>query len=79
MITSTSFDRLALVERLNWDYDVEPQQFLAVIDGAASKAGPFNAERLLVRSLERLSWYAVIALWGAERISFSPVGPRKGV
>jgi hypothetical protein len=69
MSDSTAFDRLELVKRLNWDYDIEPEMLLKVIDGAMMQAGPFNAERLLVRSLERLSWYSVIALWGTSRLS----------
>jgi len=62
-------DRLELVKRLNWDYDVEPEMLLQVIDGTMLKAGPFDADRLLVRSLERLGWYSVIALWGKTRLA----------
>ncbi len=69
MADSVSFDRLALVGRLNWDYDVDPGELLSVIDGTLTKAGPFDTERLLVRSLERLGWYAVLALWGADHLA----------
>jgi hypothetical protein len=65
--------RLHLAERLNWDYDVDPALLLAVIDGKMDKVGPFDADRLMVRSLERLSWYAVVALWGMDRLTIFPI------
>ena len=53
-------ERYELVKALNWDYQVNPEDLLAVVEGKLPKAGPFDAERLLVRSLERLTWYAVL-------------------
>jgi hypothetical protein len=61
-------DRLRLAAGLNWDYDVDVSVLLEVIDGSSLKAGPFDAQRLLVRSLERLSWHRIVALWGIDRL-----------
>ena len=61
-------DRLRLASSLNWDYEVEAPALLAVIDGSIPKAGPFDAPRLLVRSLERLSWHRIVGLWGIQRL-----------
>ena len=61
-------DRLRLAAGLNWDYDVEAAALLEVIDGQVPEAGPFDARKLLVRSLERLSWHRIVALWGADRL-----------
>ena len=61
-------ERLRLVASLNWDYDADPSSMLEVIDGLVLKTGPFDARRLLVLSLERLSWHRIVALWGVERL-----------
>ena len=61
-------ERYELVKALNWDYQVNPEDLLAVVEGKIPNAGPFYAERLLVRSLERLTWYAVLNLWGLDRL-----------
>jgi hypothetical protein len=50
-------ERISLAENLNWDYEIDASELLDVIDGKIPKAGPFDAPRLLVRSLERLSWH----------------------
>lgn len=51
-----------------WDYDVDPDELFEVITGKREKAGPFDAERIFVRMLERLSWYELIELLGLEFI-----------
>ena len=61
-------ERLRLVASLNWDYDADPSSMLDVIDGLILKVEPFDARRLLVRSLERLTWHRIVALWGVERL-----------
>lgn len=39
---------------------------LSVIEGKTPTAGPFDREKLFVRSLERLPWHRVILLWGLD-------------
>lgn len=51
-----------------WDYDVDPDELFEVIIGKREKSGPFDAERIFVRMLERLSWYELIELLGLEFI-----------
>ena len=51
-----------------WDYDVDPDELFEVITGKREKSGPFDAERIFVRMLERLSWYELIELLGLEFI-----------
>jgi hypothetical protein len=53
---------------LNWDYLDKPEDMLAVIEGSLASSGAFTREKLFVRSLERLSWYRIIGLWGVEEI-----------
>ncbi|MDR3337119.1 MAG: hypothetical protein LBT16_07940, partial [Treponema sp.] len=59
-------EKLKLMRNLNWDYKVSPEEMLAVLEGALEKAGPFDRGFLFQRSLERLPWHFLIALWGVE-------------
>jgi hypothetical protein len=61
-------EKLAYMASLNWDYTTSPEDMLAVLEGRIKKAGPFDQKTLLVRSLERLHWEYVAALWGVEKI-----------
>ena len=67
-------EKLKLMSNLNWDYLDEHEDMLAVIDGRLDSSGAFTREKLFVRSLERLPWHYVIALWGVETIKklYSP-------
>ncbi|MDR2702276.1 MAG: hypothetical protein LBB72_07585 [Spirochaetaceae bacterium] len=59
-------EKLELMRSLNWDYNVTPEDMLAVIEGKIEKVGPFDKTFLFVRSLERLPWHYMISLWGVE-------------
>jgi hypothetical protein len=51
-----------------WDYHVDPDDLFEVLAGKREMAGPFNAERLFVRMLERLPWYELIETLGIKYI-----------
>jgi len=53
---------------LNWDYLDKHEDMLAVIEGRLETSGAFTQDKLFVRSLERLPWHYVVALWGIEAI-----------
>ena len=61
-------EKLELMGSLNWDYLDKPEDMLAVIEGRLETSGAFNREKLFVRSLERLTWYSILGLWGLEAI-----------
>jgi hypothetical protein len=61
-------EKLRCMRSLNWDYTTSPEEMLEVLEGRVEKAGPFDQKTLLVRSLERLHWEYVAALWGVEKI-----------
>jgi len=61
-------EKLEMVKSLCWDYEVDPEDMLDVVEGNKESAGPFNAVRLFIRSLERMAWHRIIALWGIERM-----------
>jgi hypothetical protein len=67
-MTLTRKEKLDLMPSLNWDYLDKPEDMLAVIEGDLASSGAFTREKLFVRSLERLSWYRIIGLWGVEEV-----------
>jgi len=56
----------AALDGIVWDYKADPDELYEVLTGQRLKAGPFTLDRLLVRMLERLSWYELIDLLGLE-------------
>jgi len=61
-------EKLKLMHLLNWDYLDSHEDMLAVIEGKLETSGAFTQDKLFVRSLERLPWDYVTALWGIEKI-----------
>ena len=61
-------EKLALMSSLNWDYLDTAENMLAIIEGTLETSGAFTRGKLFVRSLERLPWHYVTALWGVETI-----------
>jgi len=61
-------EKLEIMSSLNWDYLDKPEDMLAVVNGSLTSSGEFTREKLFVRSLERLPWHYITALWGVEAI-----------
>jgi len=61
-------EKLKLMRSLNWEYLDTHEDMLAVIEGDLESSGAFTRDRLFVRSLERLPWHYMVALWGVETI-----------
>jgi hypothetical protein len=68
MLALTYEEKLSLMRSLNWDYLDKHEDMLAVIEGKLETSGAFTRDKLFVRSLERLPWHYVVALWGVETI-----------
>jgi hypothetical protein len=68
MIQLTYDEKIRFMGSLNWDYLDKPEDMLAVIEGRLETSGAFTREKLFVRSLERLPWHYVTALWGIDAI-----------
>jgi len=68
MIQLSHDEKLGLMSGLNWDYLDDPEDMLAVVDGRLESSGSFTQDELFLRSLERLPWHYVTALWGIEAI-----------
>jgi hypothetical protein len=62
----TREEKLKLMRSINWDYNATPEDMLDVIEGYRDSAGAFDREGLFVRSLERLSWYHIVELFGVD-------------
>jgi hypothetical protein len=63
-------EKLGLMSHLNWGYStVSFEDMLDVIEGRKEDPDPvwgFNRKNLFIRSLERLPWHYMVALWGVE-------------
>ena len=57
------------LKRINWDYNIPVEDIFAVINGEKSHAGHWNLEDLLVRMLERLSWYDLLDFFDPELLA----------
>jgi hypothetical protein len=67
MIPAAEKDRIRdIMRHVVWDYDVDPYELYEVAVGTRDAIGHFDAERVLLRMLERLSWYDVLELLGAD-------------
>jgi hypothetical protein len=60
----TTKEQYRCLNRLNWDYNISVEDIFAVINGEKSHAGHWNLEGLLIRMLERLSWYDLLDFFG---------------
>jgi hypothetical protein len=49
-----------------WDYNIDPHNIYLTALGKKTGAGFFTREKILVRLIERLSWYELIDLFGKE-------------
>jgi hypothetical protein len=65
----TKAEKIKFMKRLSWDYDVSCGDMLDVVEGRASFAGDFDREKLFARSLERMPWHYVVALWGVDAMN----------
>ena len=61
-------EKIELMRSLNWDYRDKHEDMLAVIEGRLESSGAFTRDKLFVRSLERIPWHYLIALWGVETV-----------
>ena len=61
--------RYQCLKRTNWDYNISVEDMFAVINGEKSHAGHWNLDDLLVRLLERLSWYDLLDFFSPEEMA----------
>ena len=59
-------EQYSYLRRINWDYNISVEDMFAVINGEKSHAGHWNLEDLLIRMLERLSWYDLLDFFGPD-------------
>ena len=67
MITDVDAIR-RIMKHIVWDYDFDPFVLYDVAIGRVEKAGHFTRERVLLRMLERLSWYDLLDLLGIDSL-----------
>jgi hypothetical protein len=67
-MTLSHDEKIEMMRSLNWDYNVSPENMLAVVEGRLERAGGFDQGRIFLRCLERVPWHRVIALWGVGKV-----------
>jgi hypothetical protein len=76
MIPAEDRDRIRdIMRHVVWDYDVDPYELYEVAVGTRDAIGHFDAERVLLRMLERLSWYDVLDVLGIDELRTRLVPP----
>ncbi|GHV76321.1 hypothetical protein AGMMS49942_11420 [Spirochaetia bacterium] len=61
-------EKIEMMRSLNWDYNVSPEDMLAVVEGRLENAAGFDQDRLFLRCLGRVPWHRIIALWGVDKV-----------
>ena len=61
-------ERLELMRGLMWDYNIEPEHCLEVLEGTREKAGHYNEETLFRKLLESYRWFTILKILPPERI-----------
>lgn len=64
--TLSDEQKLHLIEKLNWDYNISPDDILEVIKGTKTSVAAFTRENLFARSMETFLWEDLVNLWGLE-------------
>ena len=63
----TPEEKLNVIKGLYWDYHIDPAHYLDVLEGRHPGTGPWlNRDKILVRMLERLYWYTLVAFFGLD-------------
>jgi len=68
MLNLSHEEKIELMGSLNWDTLDRSEDMLALIEGHIVSSKAFTRDRLFVRSLERLPWHYITALWGLDAI-----------
>jgi len=58
-----------LLQPLIWDYQIDPYELFEVAVGNKERVGSFTQEKVLLRMLERLSWYDLVKLFGIDGLT----------
>ena len=62
-------EKYRCLKRINWDYTISIEDMFAVINGEKSHAGHWNQNDLLIRMLERLSWYDLLDFFAPDMLA----------
>lgn len=61
-------EKLDLLHRLMWDYNITPEECLEVLEGTRAKAGHYTDETLFRKLIESYPWFTILKLLSRERI-----------
>ena len=61
--------KLQTLSRIYWDYDIDAESYLDILENRRPSVGWRSADRIFVRMLESLRWYQLVAFFGPEELS----------
>lgn len=61
-------EKIEILKSLMWDYDLTPENCLAVLEGKIERIGHYDAENIFKKTLESFPWYMIIELIPLVRI-----------
>ncbi|HPA72869.1 MAG TPA: hypothetical protein PKY31_11410 [Spirochaetota bacterium] len=63
----TREEKLKTIKGLYWDYHIDPEEYLGILEGKVPDHGPWlNREKIVIRMLERLYWYTLVEFFGMD-------------
>ena len=68
MLNLSYDEKIEIMGLLNWDTLDKCEDMLKVIEGQIEHSKAFTRDKLFIRSLERLPWHYITALWGLDAI-----------
>jgi len=60
-----------IINRLLWDYTISPEDVYEVIQGRKASCAHWDFDTIFLRMLERLGWYDLLHVPGADKIKSS--------
>ncbi len=63
----TREDKLKTIAGIYWDYHIDPEEYLGILEGTHPDHGPWlNRDKIVIRMLERLYWYTLVDFFGMD-------------
>ena len=60
--------KLAIINKLLWDYNIDPQEIFELLIGKRERVYHFTREKAFIRVLEGLYWYEILVLLPIDTI-----------
>jgi hypothetical protein len=59
--------KIQLIQMLYWDYKIYNSDIESILDGGKLSKKGLSQKDVFIRTMSRLPWYLVVAIWGKEK------------